>query len=64
MDGRPGRFVGWVAGVCAGELRAVYAYDGAEAEGFEGEGGGGEVRMALGFQSARPLCAKRCYFDS
>ena len=35
--------VAGVGGVCAGELGAVYAYDGAE-EGVEGEGGGGEVR--------------------
>lgn len=33
--------VGGAWGVCAGELCAVYAYDGAAAEGFEGEGGVG-----------------------
>lgn len=30
--------VGDFGGVCAGELCVVYAYDGAEAEGYEGEG--------------------------
>lgn len=31
--------VGGFGGVCAGDLCVVYAYDGAAAEGFEGEVG-------------------------